>query len=922
MTTRRRTRRVLQPGNPGMFSSPPALPLIILCATFLLARTSTRGFQYSTGDPRTVVVAPDTQYRAGALHRLLFGAHWRDLWATPIEVEVLDLDDFAGGLRPVKRGGGKQTKSLRLRGADGREYKFRSITKDPRAVLPPELRESIAAGIVQDQISSSNPMAALVVPDLLDAAGVLNARPQLVLMPRTSKLGEFQEEFGGLLGTIEENPDDPDEALDGNAPAAFAGAEKFRGTIKLLDELEEDDDEVVDDRAFLKARLVDIFVGDWDRHIDQWRWAGYREGKLRRWVPIPRDRDQAFARFDGLFPWIASVAVPQLEGFGDHLPEIEDLTWSGRFLDRRLLTGLEWPAWDSIASDLRARLTDSAIERAARRLPEPMFALEGENLIRTLTIRRDALPRAAREFYELLAEYPDIRLSDKREYVEARWLPGERIEVTVRGREKSGGGPEGPVRFRRTFLCGETHEIRLYLHGGDDLVRITGERSGSTGIVIAGGKGDDEVIDESTGGGFADTPPFTLFSTPPVRVFDEDRDTKLSSSGRIAFDDSPARKPSTALEKYEPAVRDYGYDWKFAPWYSISPDEGLFLGGGPILYKHGFRAEPWVYRMQLRGGFASGPGRFRADFTGDFRALLRGPRVTLLAEISQLDILNFFGAGNGTTISDSLRSAGYYRARSRHVLVAPSLVLPLSPWGGFTIGAGLKGFDPDPEPGTILAGAAPDSWYGSLRLEARVDTRDHPPAATRGVVAAARFAAHHPLTSGFRSFQNAAGELRAYLTPGGGPLTAALRAGGSKNWGDQPWYEAVFLGGAGGGAAGGSSGGPASGYFPGSGVVSASAAPLRGYERQRFAGDAALYAGTELRLAVASFQFLVPGRFGVSGAAETGRVFLRGESSNRWHGAAGGGIWFSFVTPFNVLSVSVIGSPEDTGVYVAGGFAF
>ena len=41
--------------------------------------------------PDTVVVTPGAHYRAGGLHTLFFGKHYRDLWTTPIRVPVLDL---------------------------------------------------------------------------------------------------------------------------------------------------------------------------------------------------------------------------------------------------------------------------------------------------------------------------------------------------------------------------------------------------------------------------------------------------------------------------------------------------------------------------------------------------------------------------------------------------------------------------------------------------------------------------------------------------------------------------------------------------------------------------------------------------------------------------------------------------------------
>ncbi len=898
---------------------------VVVSAFFLSSPSAGAAFQYSGDDPATITIAPDSQYRAGWLHRALFGSHWRDLWTTKMEVDVLNLDDYAGGLRPSKRGGGFQTKSLRFRGADGKEYKFRSITKDPTKVLPPELQESIAADILRDQISSSNPLAPLVVAPLLNAVGVLNARPEIVYLPNSSKLGEFQSEFGGTLGTIEENPDDPEDApdspgSDGAASGRFAGADKFKGTLKLFDKLEEDDDERVDEPEYIKARLMDIFVGDWDRHTDQWRWAGYRESETRRWVPIPRDRDQAFARFDGLLPWIASVAVPQLEGFGDDLPEIEDLTWSGRFVDRRLLSWSGRAVWDSIAQVLRERLTDEVIEGAVRLLPDAMYALEGEGLIRSLKIRREALPDAAREFYELLAEYPEIRLSDKREYVDIAYLDGGLVDVAVFKRDKGSGEKKGAPRFHRIFRDDETHEIRVYLQGGDDLVRVRGRRSASTGIVVVGGKGDDEILDESTGGGLANAPLFSIFSTPAVSVYDEDPGTRRESLTRLRFDATPAKKPATDLEKYEPKLRDYGYDWKFAPWYSVSPDEGLFVGGGPILYKHGFRADPYVYRMQLRAGYATAPGRMRLDYSGDFHDILPGRRLNVLVEFSQLDILNYFGEGNGTALDDSLLDAGHYKARSRHFLFAPSLIFRISEPTSVSVGLGLREFDPDPSAGTIIADLAPpgpggDSWYGSVRVDAAYDTRDIPSAATGGVLSRLRFSAHHPLTRGYGSFQRLAGEFRTYFTPGGSPVTLAIRGGAQKNWGGYPWYESVFLGGSA-GSLDGVHVGPDAGGSAGSGV------PLRGYEVQRFAGGAAVHGAAEMRARLASFMFLVPAKFGVTLGAETGRVFAAGESSTRWHAAIGGGIWFSFIGPANVLGLSVVRSPERTGIYLAGGMSF
>src|SRR5262245_21687565 len=80
-------------------------------------------------------VAIGPEYRAGAFHRWLTGTDYRALWTTPLHIETLDLAATAGGLTPVMRVGGRETKALAMRGADGRDYTFRAINKDPTDVL-------------------------------------------------------------------------------------------------------------------------------------------------------------------------------------------------------------------------------------------------------------------------------------------------------------------------------------------------------------------------------------------------------------------------------------------------------------------------------------------------------------------------------------------------------------------------------------------------------------------------------------------------------------------------------------------------------------------------------------------------------------------------------------------------------------------
>jgi hypothetical protein len=397
--------------------------------TFLLIIMSIFCFAQEDYEKQYEEVIPGKEYEAGWLYKIFFGEHWRKLWTTPVKVEVLDLEHFAGGLTPYQKGGGLQTKSLKFKGNDGRIWKFRSINKDPKKILPPEIRESVAADIVQDQISSSNPVAPMIVAPFLDAVGIMQAVPKLVLLPDTEVLGEFRQEYGGLLGMIEIHPDERDDEDIVEKDLSFDEADKIISTYSLLARLEKKRKQKIDDKEFLKARLIDVFLGDWDRHTDQWRWARFEIEDSKIWYPIPRDRDQAFAKYDGMLPTIAEYIVPQLTHFDYTYPQAEDITWNGRFLDRRFLTELDKPIWDSVTNFVVSKLTNDVIEKAVKQLPPEYYNKAGEELVTKLKSRRDLLPEISDEFYELVNEVVDIFGSDEDDFFIVNRLSDDETEV-------------------------------------------------------------------------------------------------------------------------------------------------------------------------------------------------------------------------------------------------------------------------------------------------------------------------------------------------------------------------------------------------------------------------------------------------------------------------------------------------------------
>jgi len=225
------------------------------------------GFVFDSPQKTKKVVA-GKEYKASGIHEFFLGKNYRNLWVASVEIKMLDFQSFAGGLSPAMRVGGMQTLGLALKGADGRSYTFRSIDKDPTSFLPPSFQNTLADRLIQDQTAAAHPAGAIVVPPIAEAAGILHNVPELVIMPDDPGLGEFRDAFANVLGTLEEYPSPSSDSH----PGTF-GATEILNSEKMWNLMLAGPENRIDSRAFLRARFVDILLGDWDRHRNQWRWA-------------------------------------------------------------------------------------------------------------------------------------------------------------------------------------------------------------------------------------------------------------------------------------------------------------------------------------------------------------------------------------------------------------------------------------------------------------------------------------------------------------------------------------------------------------------------------------------------------------------------------------------------------------------------
>ncbi len=856
---------------------------------------------------KTVRVKGSHQYIAGKGRTRMLGENYRPEWGQEIEVPVIDLGTEKGGLKITQKGGGMQTLSLRLEDSLGREYVLRSIEKFPEKAVPEMFRKTFVQGLVQDQISAAHPYAAVVIPQLADAAGIYHTNPKVVFIPDDPRLGIYRNDFANMLALFEERP-----AGDWSDKPFFGNSEDIINTSKVLEKLAKDNDNRVDQSFVLRSRLFDLWIGDWDRHDDQWRWASFESKNGELYRPVPRDRDQAFFVNEGIVPkiWSRRWALPKFEGFNDEVRWPSGLSYNARYFDRSFLTEPSEEEWIATARDLQQRLTDDVIERSIKAWPQEIYDLHGQEIIRKLKARRSRLAEYAVDHYKFLAKHVDVVGSNKREQFEVTRLPDGDVRVSVYDVKKE--GELGKKMYDRLFRHNQTKSIQIYALGGDDRILVEGKSRKSILVRVIGGDGADTLTDKSHVNGLRRK---TVYY-----------DAK-KASGQLQSEGEAADRTSSS-----PIVNTYDrkafkYD-RLAPlvFGNYNPDDGLFLGGGFYFQKEGFRSNPFKSRHIVLASFAPRTASYNFLYRGDFTNVIKKWGVEINADLKAPNYVNnFFGLGNETVYNSDIdddpqfeldNSIDYYRYRFEELRLETYLTRRLGGFGEFKIGPALQRIEIE-EPGedryiNEFASTLPYDLYSEynnytgVSWSFTIDKKNSPQLPSRGIVfniSGRNMAGTDDRASDFSSFQSFVSLYQSFRVPARAVLAA--RVGGGWNVGDYEFYQAQILDGK---------------------------TELRGFRKTRFYGDKKFYANIEMRIKLFSIRtYLFPASMGILAFHDLGRVWYKDEDgvdptapsgkSNAWHKGWGGGVWF---TPFNltVLSLEVGHSNEGTLGYIRLGYLF
>jgi hypothetical protein len=832
-------------------------------STGLFSQTTTI-VDTSSSKTKAIIIA-GKQYDTRPFHQWLWGKHYRTEWATPVAIKVVATDTIFGGLQPIKKGGGRQTRTLRLQDKNGKQYVLRSIDKRFTKALPEIFRGTFVESVANDQVAISHPYSSVTVPMLADAAKVFHTTPQIVFIPNDANLGEYQQEFANQLYLLEERP----AGFQGDA-ANFGYAEDVDGTDKMIEEIHEDNDHRVDQQSFVRARLFDMFLSDWGRHEDQWRWAQFKENGMTIYRPIPRDRDQAYTKFDGVLVGIGKkvAELSYLQSVDYSIKDLSGFNFQARHLDRQFTNEVSLDTWTSIASELQALLTDSIIQTSIKQLPPEVFPISGELLIKYLQARRDHLVDFAKEYYTILARQVDIVATEKKERIEIVGNDPDHLTVKLFDLDHDGKPKPAPF-YTRTFNASETKEVRLYGRNGNDQFVASGTAANKTTIRLIGGPKRDSF----------DIP--SSFNSP-VKIYDDHENVfRTAGKTRLKLSDDSA----VHLFNYAAYKDDKN---GIQPVASYSNEDRLYVGLGYVIEKQQWRKEPYGYRHVLSANYSITQNALSFQYSGTFTEAIGKWSLGLLANYDAVRDQHFPGIGNNTVLFSTVKDYWRYRDKefNTHVSLFRQMGHHRVTIAGFYQSITLLS-DADR---FLIINHAPtnpkafnSAGFAGARAEYKFDDINDKLFPSKGISFITRADYTQNVSDAERSVIHLNGIFGFYL-PLAHNLTLAVRTGAGTLTGEPEFYQLNKIGGG---------------------------STLRGFLRYRFYGKTMFYNQNELQYNVNIKTYIFAGKIGVLALLDDGRVWHPGEISNKWHMGVGGGL---MIAPFNKFSVTgtMTRSNEDT----------
>jgi len=820
-------------------------------------------------------------------YKKLWGNRYREYYSKKVNAKTVDLDTLFGGVLPVRKGGGHQSKSLRLVDKQGREYVMRALRKSAVQYLQAvafkdqyiegQFNDTYTEGLLLDVFTGAHPYAPFAIGTLSDAVGIYHTNPKLYYVPKQKALGSYNDEFGNELYMIEERAD------SGHGDkASFGFSNTLISTDDLLKKLTNDESNVLDEASYIRARLFDMLIGDWDRHEDQWRWAEFKDKGKTIYRPVPRDRDQAFSIMaDGALLNFATKAVPALrlmQSFDDDLKNVKWFNLEPYPLDVALINNSDKAVWNNQVDYIVKNLTDDVIDKAFLNFPTEVSDGTLETIKKKLIARRSNLQKISDAYCNHINKYVVVKGTNKDDWFEIERLTNGNTKVVGYRIKK---GEKADVFHERIYNSKDTKEIWIYGLDDDDVFKITGKGERPIKIRLIGGQNKDT---------------YDIVNGKRVKIYEY-------KSKENEFLTNVGSKKLT--DDYEVNVYDYkklkNSSNQLIPTLGANPDDGFKIGIANTFNNYGFERNPFSSQHIFNASYYFATNGFELGYKGEFANVLG--KMNFSTEVKYTSpnyAMNFFGYGNETSNPEADENDGldvdmdYNRVKIRIFKISPSLIWKGQLGASFKIGFSYEANEIEETQGRFINQFIGDNEdvsnsFISGDLVYSFENYDNKAFPTLGMKTS--------LQAGYKSNIDNSNEFSYIISQLGidyklvsnGQLVFATNLLGHINFGNgYEFYQAASIGADNG---------------------------LRGYRNQRFTGKNAFVQSTDLRFNVRKIKTgLLPLNIGFYGGFDYGRIWLDNDSSRRWNTSIGGGV---FANAANMMTLNLSAFYSDDGLRLA-----
>ena len=836
----------------------------------------------------------------GKSYQKAWGQRYRKYFSTEVELPTVNLDTLYGGLTPVRKGGGHQSKSLRFKDPQGREYVMRALRKNGvqylQAVLfkdqyiTPELEGTKTEALLLDAFTASHPYAPFTIAELSKAVDVFYSEPKLFYVPKQKAIGKFNDEFGDEIYMIEER------AADGHGDkAGFGFSDKLISTYDMLEELREKEDHVVDEAAYIRARLFDMVIGDWDRHQDQWRWAVFKEDGKTIYRPVPRDRDQAFSLMDdGYLMKTATFLIPPIRLLRSYEGELKDPKWFNVEpfpLDVALLTKSTKADWDKQVALIQSNLTEEVIDRAFLKFPIEVRDETIQTIKEKLIQRRESLKGTSDEYFNIVNKYATVRGTDKDDWFEIERMTNGIVSIKIYRIKQ---GKKTDLFHERLYYPEENKEIWIFGLDDDDYFEVSGDGAAEIRLRIVGGQNKDR---------------YNIVNGKKVHIYDyksKESEFITNKGNRHLKDDYYSNLYDFKKIKYNSKV--------ILPVFGFNPDDGFKLGVGGMFVKNGYDNEKFSSQHFVSGHVFFATGGVDFNYSGEFAEIFNDINLGVKARFASPSFaINFFGFGNSTPNLSVDNPNGdeedfdYNRVRQSTYAVGTSFIKRGEYGSKWSLGLNFESIEIENTDDRFISGLYPMDFqpdrdnFINTELSYAFTNVDEKAFPTLGI----DFKVAIGYTNNLKNSNNYSYVIPSlgidYKLNTSGNLVLATKIKGQINFGNEfEFYQAATLGANNG---------------------------LRGYRNERFSGKRSFFHSTDLRYNLKRVSTsIVPIEYGLFGGFDYGRVWVDNDfvsdpdfNEDALNTSVGGGL---FVNMVDLLSFNAGVFTSDDSMRFSFGFGF